>query len=173
MGLVGLGNVGRNVAQRLLPFGCRVMGWDPFPTAGEAFVKLGGTLCDSFTQMLPQLDLLSFHVPLTPQTANMLDRDALHNVKPGLRVINTARGGVIDPDALLEAVEDGRVSAAALDVISPEPPFDAEPGTASFSHPLLGHPRILVTPHMAASTSDAQQRIAVQLAASLKKALIG
>lgn len=97
---------------------------------------------------------------------------ALARVKPGLLLVNTSRGAVIDDAALLEALNDGRVAAAALDVLDPEPPFDAEPGSVAFDHPLLRHPRVTVTPHIAAETEQAQKHITATLAQKLEELLI-
>ena len=171
VGLVGLGNVGMAVARRLRPFGCRLVGWDPEPPLADEFARLGGELMPGYEALIPEVDILSFHVRLTPETRGMLNARALALAKDGLLVVNTARGAVVDPNALLEALSTGRVAAAALDVLDPEPPFDALPGEHDFTSPLLGHPRILNTPHMGASTEDAQRRIALDLAAQVEAAL--
>ncbi len=171
VGLVGLGNVGMAVTRRLAPFGCRLLGWDPEPPDASGFAALGGTLVGSFDELLPEPDILSFHVRLTADTRAMLDAQALRRIKPGLLLINTSRGAVIDDRALLAALDDGRVAAAALDVLDPEPPFDAEPGTVTFAHPVLGHQKVVLTPHVAGSTVDAQRRIALALAEMLEPVL--
>ncbi|MEW5728909.1 MAG: hydroxyacid dehydrogenase [Pseudomonadota bacterium] len=167
VGLVGLGNVGMAVAERLTAFGCRLLGFDPRAANGDAFERLGGRIVKDLDLLLPQVDILSLHVRLTPATRNMLGERALTLIKPGAMVVNTARGQVIDDHALLRALDEGRVSAAAVDVLHPEPPFDAEPGTTAYTHPLLGHPRILATPHVGASTEEAQRRISLVLADEL------
>jgi len=171
VGLVGLGNVGMAVARRLQPFACTIVGWDPAPLDGAAFAALGGKMAASFEELLPAVDLLSFHVRLTPETRHMLDRAALAKVSPGLLLVNTARGAVIDGGALIEALDDGRVAAAALDVLDPEPPFDAAPGEAAYDHLLLGHEKVVITPHIAGSTGDAQRRIAIAIAEMLEPIL--
>jgi D-3-phosphoglycerate dehydrogenase len=171
VGLVGLGNVGMAVARRLQPFTCTIIGWDPAPLDGAAFAALGGTMAASYEDLLPAVDLLSFHVRLTPETRHMLDRAALGKVSPGLLLVNTSRGAVIDGGALIEALDDGRVAAAALDVLDPEPPFDAAPGTVAYDHPLVAHAKVVVTPHLAGSTVEAQRRIALTLADSVESAL--
>ena len=172
VGLVGLGNVGMAVARRLQPFGCRIMGYDPAPPDPEGFKTLGGILTDSLDVLLPQIDILSLHVRLISETRHLIDSAALARVKPGLLLVNTARGAVIDDAALLDALNDGRVAAAALDVLDPEPPFDAEPGSVAFDHPLLRHPSVTVTPHMAAETEQAQQRITATLVRKLEALLV-
>ncbi len=169
IGLVGLGNVGTAVAQRLAPFGCQVIGWDPTPPQLESFEACGGTRANSFDDLLGQVDILSFHVRLDDSTKNMLDRRALALLKPGAWVVNTSRAGVIVVDALLEALDDDRLAGAAVDVLDPEPPFDIPPGDHKFDHPFLRHPKVLVTPHMAAATVEAQRRIARQLAEQIRE----
>ena len=167
VGLVGLGNVGMAVAQRLKPFGCRIVGWDRV----QEFLELGGEMAASYDDLLSNVDILSFHVRQTLETTNMLDDRALTLVNPGLLVVNTARGGVIDQSALLRAVESGQIASAALDVITPEPPFDKSPEEHEFCHPLLNHSQVVITPHMAASTDDAQRRIAEDLARQFREYL--
>ena len=169
--IVGLGNVGTEVARRLRSFGCRMIGYDPAPRYPEALKTLGVQLKDSFEDVLSNADVLTFHVSLDKTTSGMLCRDALKHAKPGILVVNTSRGAVIDDQALLEALGNGQVAAAAVDVIWPEPPFDRPPGKEAFDHPLLAHPRVYVTPHMAASTEDAQRRIAIDLATQIELAL--
>jgi D-3-phosphoglycerate dehydrogenase / 2-oxoglutarate reductase len=171
VGLVGLGNVGMAVAERLAAFGCKLFGLDPEPRDVDRFTQLGGIVCPSFTNMLSQVDILSFHVPLTPESRSLFNIGSLGFVQPGLMVINTSRGGVIDDDALLKGLDENIISCAALDVIDPEPPFDLAPGEHTFAHSLLSHQRVTITPHMAASTEEAQQRIATDLADKLEQSL--
>lgn len=168
VGLVGVGNVGIAVAERLSAFGCALIGYDPYTVHGERFAALGGRFVESLCDLLRAADIVSFHVTQTCETTRMLDRKALEHVKPGAIVVNTARGAVIDDQDLIEALDNGRVAAAAVDVLEPEPPFESPPAETSYDHPLLHHERVFVTPHMAASTEDAQRRIAVELAERLK-----
>jgi D-3-phosphoglycerate dehydrogenase / 2-oxoglutarate reductase len=172
VGLVGLGNVGKNVATRLRPFGCKLFGIDPHPLDEEGFLSIGGTMLNSLAEMISKVDILSFHVRVTDDTSGMLDAECLAQAKRGLMLVNTSRAHVIDDIALLEALNKGIVSSAALDVLSPEPPFDADPCGQSYSHPLLDHPNVVVTPHMAASTADAQLNIALDLASQLNDFLV-
>jgi len=168
VGIVGLGNVGRAVARRLSGFGCRLLGYDPAPTPTPPSVqrvnKIAALYADS--------DVLTFHVDMNDSSYRLLDAAALQLVKPGALIINAARAGVIDDNALLAALDDGRVAAAAVDVVDPEPTYDSPPEKAIFRHPLIAHPRVVFTPHMAASTDDAQARIARQLADGLRRVLI-
>lgn len=168
VGLVGVGNVGIAVAERLSAFGCALIGYDPYTVHDERFAALGGRLVESLCDLLRAADIVSFHVTQTRETTRMLDRKALEHVKPGAIVVNTARGAVIDDQDLIEALDNGRVAAAAVDVLEPEPPFESPPAETSYDHPLLHHERVFVTPHMAASTEDAQRRVAVELAERLE-----
>ncbi len=145
--------------------------YDPDPRYPEVLKTIGVELKDSFEDVLSNSDVLTFHVPLDTTTAGMLSHDALKLTKPGILVVNTSRGVVIDDEALLEALGNGQVAAAAVDVIWPEPPFERPPGKEAFDHPLLARPRVFVTPHMAASTEDAQRRIAIDLATQIELAL--
>jgi D-3-phosphoglycerate dehydrogenase / 2-oxoglutarate reductase len=167
IGLVGLGNVGMAVAKRLHPFGCQIFGVDPEPMDGETFAATGGQLVKSFEELIGTVDVLSFHVRVTDETSLMLNQQTLARIKPGLLLVNTSRAHVIDDASLIDALNDGRVAAAALDVLHPEPPFDALPGQHTFKHQLMSHPNVITTPHMAASTEDAQYNIAIDLSTKL------
>lgn len=171
VGIVGMGSVGGKVAERLRPFGCTLVGYDPL-APDSIFDATGTRRTATFDELIAQVDVVSFHVPLTDETKLMLDRESLSKARPGLFVVNTARGQVIDDDALLEALANDIVAGAALDVLDDEPPFYVEPGEHDYSHKLVGHPKIFVTPHMAASTVDCQRRIALDLAMQMERALL-
>lgn len=150
LGLVGLGRIGRTVAERALAFGMKVLAFDPVfnaDTACEGRVKL----VKSFDELIGKIDFLSFHVPLNDHTRNMLGADQFDRAKPGLMVINAARGGVIDVEALLAALESGKCGGAAIDVYEKEP--------LEKDSPLRTHPKILLTPHLGASTEEAQEAV--------------
>ena len=148
LGLLGCGRVGREVATRALAFGMTVVVHDPFLTA-EAAARLGVTCADLET-VCARADVLSLHVPLTDETRNLLSRDRLARVKPGVLIVNCARGGLVDEAALADALAGGRVGGAACDVFAQEPPGD---------HALLRAPRFVGTPHLGASTAEAQDRV--------------
>lgn len=173
VGLIGLGNVGTEVARRLVGFGCHIVGYDPRPAFPKVLEELGIAICHSPEDVIRQADLLSFHVRLAEETRNMLNPETLALARPGLLLVNTSRGAVIDETALLQALDSGKVAAAALDVLKIEPPFDAEPNEHEFLHPLVAHPHVLATPHLAASTVEAQQRIATNIADQLREVLVG
>jgi D-3-phosphoglycerate dehydrogenase len=171
VGIVGLGNVGIAVAERLKPFGCKIIGWDPKSVNIRKFISLGGFIPPSFEDMLRTVDVLSLHVRLTPSNRHMISSPQFNLTKKGLLLINCARAGLIDDLALLNAIKNGQVRAASLDVLDPEPSFDISPEGSTYNHTLLNHPEIIVTPHIGASTVDAQKRISLDLAGQIKATL--
>jgi D-3-phosphoglycerate dehydrogenase len=162
LGLFGLGQVGSEVARRARGLEMRVIAHDPY-VSQERAQGLGVELV-SQDDLLQQADYISFHVGLTPATRDLLDEEQLRKVKPGVRIINTARGELIDEGALIRAIDDGRVAGAAIDVFREEPPVES---------PLLTHDRIIVTPHLGASTAEAQERVAVDVAEQVLAVLRG
>jgi D-3-phosphoglycerate dehydrogenase len=139
-----------------------VLAFDPF-VSRERFRELGVDGADSLEAVLASSDMVSLHLPLTDETRAVLGRDALAQAKDGIRIVNTARGELVDEEALLEALQSGRVAAAALDVFSNEP----------YTGPLLGLDNVVVTPHLAASTEEAQDRAGVIVAEQVAAALDG
>ena len=172
VGLVGLGNVGMLVSERLKAFGCKILGWDPRSKDKSDFISHGGVYVESFEQLLSEVDILSFHARLTTDNYHMMGRKQFQKVKDGLLLINCARADLVDQNALLESVNNGKVAMASLDVLEPEPPFDLHPKEHNYQHQLLKHPRVIVTPHIGASTIEAQKRISLNLGEQLKKALL-
>ncbi len=163
LGLIGLGNIGRIVAQRARGLGMKVVAYDPFLSA-EAAAKLEVELLD-FDALLARSDALSVHVPRTPDTAGLLGKAAFAKVRPGVLLVNAARGGIVDEDALLEALESGAVGGAALDVFEEEPPAP--------DHPLVAHPHVICTPHLGASTEQAQVNVSIAVAEQVRDYLVG
>jgi D-3-phosphoglycerate dehydrogenase len=152
LGVVGLGRIGLAVATRALALEMKVLGYDPF-LAKDRAKSLGIELVDSVDAMLPQVDYLTVHTPLNDETRNMIDRAKLGQLKPGVRLVNAARGGIYNEEALVEGLKSGRIAGVALDV------FAEEPCTSS---PLFGMPGVLCTPHLGASTEEAQTQVAVE-----------
>jgi D-3-phosphoglycerate dehydrogenase / 2-oxoglutarate reductase len=152
LGIVGLGRIGQEVAKRAQAFQMRVLGYDPFLSAEQA-TKLGITRVEQVRDMLPQVDYLTVHTPLTPETTNLIDKAAIDLMKPGVRLINAARGGIYNEQALVEGLKSGKIGGVALDV------FVEEPCTNS---PLFGLPNVLCTPHLGASTEEAQTQVAIE-----------
>lgn len=162
LGIVGLGRIGREVAGRAVSFRMRLLAFDPH--VGERYAKeLGVELCP-LEDLLSRSDFVTLHVPMTPETANLLDERRLAMMKPGAVLVNCARGGVVDEEALVRALQQGPLGAAALDVYRSEPPTGS---------PLLGLPNVTLTPHLAASTHEAQIRVAVDVAEQALQVLAG
>lgn len=148
LGLVGFGAIGREVAQRFIAFGGSVLAYDPFMDANAA--KRLGVFVQELPQLLARSDFVSLHCEMNEHTAKMINEDALKTIKRGAVLVNTARGGLVDEAALLEALDSGNLGGAALDVFAVEPPA---PGNR-----LLSHPRVLATPHVSAFTQEASFR---------------
>lgn len=162
LGLVGLGRIGQRVARRAAAVEMRVLAHDPF-IAPEVAERLGVQLLP-LQEVLARADFVSLHVPLTEGTRGLLGAAELGWMRPAAALVNTARGGLVDEEALLRALDEGRLSAAALDVFAQEPP----------SHPrLLSHPRLILTPHLAGSTQEAQAEVAREIAHQVLAALRG
>ena len=161
-GIVGLGRIGVLVAQRLAAFGMNVIAFDPYVSsarAGQLGVQLVG-----LDELLAESDFISVHLPKTPETVGLIGDEELRKVKPTVRIVNAARGGIVDEAALYAALKEGRVAGAGIDV------FAKEPCTAS---PLFELDNVVVTPHLGASTDEAQEKAGVAVARSVRLALAG
>lgn len=164
VGLLGVGNVGRLVASRLQAFGCKVLGHDPDPRSMALARSIGVQTVDSVEALIEASDLVSLHATIDERSRGIINRATLAAARPGLLLVNIARGGLMVDSDVIAALDDGRLAALAIDTLAPEPPYNAVPGSHSFDHPLLHHPKVVVFPHMAASTTDAQEMIALSLA---------
>ncbi len=162
VGVVGLGRIGVLVAQRLSAFGMKVIAYDPYVQAGRA-AQMGVRLV-GLDDLLAESDFITVHLPKTPETVGLIGDEALHKVKPSVRIINAARGGIVDEPALHAALLDGRVAGAGLDVYAKEPCTDS---------PLFALENVVATPHLGASTDEAQERAGVAVARSVRLALAG
>jgi len=153
LAIIGLGRIGREVATRMRAFGMRIIGYDPMMNADDAakhnieFMLLN--------EIWPQADYVTIHVPLVHETKNLINSDVFNQCKKGVKVINCARGGIVDENALLDALNDERCGGAALDVFDEEPPKNKQ---------LIEHPKLICTPHLGASTVEAQNRVATDIA---------
>lgn len=161
LGLIGAGNIGSIVAARALGLKMKVIAYDPFLTPERA-VEMGVEKVDLET-LLARADFITLHTPLTDETRNILSRENLQKTKPGVRIVNCARGGLIDEEALADLLKSGHVAGAALDV------FKTEPATES---PLFGAPNFICTPHLGASTTEAQVNVALQVAEQMADYLV-
>jgi len=162
VGVVGLGRIGVLVAQRLAAFGVTVIAYDPYvgaARAGQLGVRLVG-----LDELLATSDFITVHLPKTPETLGLIGEEALRTVKPTVRIVNAARGGIVDEAALYSALKEGRVAAAGLDVFSTEPMTDS---------PLFELDSVVATPHLGASTDEAQERAGISVARSVRLALAG
>ena len=162
VGVVGLGRIGQLVAARLAAFGTHIVAYDPYVSSARA-AQIGIELV-SLDELLSRADFISVHLPKTKETAGLLGKENLAKTKPGVIIVNAARGGLIDEQALADAITSGHVRGAGLDVFSTEPCTDS---------PLFDLPQVVVTPHLGASTAEAQDRAGTDVAASVKLALAG
>lgn len=162
LGVVGFGRIGQLVAQRMQSFGMNVIAYDPYLQPARA-AQLGVDLV-SIDELLQRSDFITIHLPKNKETANLIGAEALKKVKPTVRIINAARGGVLDETALYEALVEGRVAGAGLDVFAVEPCTDS---------PLFTLDNVVATPHLGASTDEAQERAGIAVAISVRKALAG
>lgn len=163
LGLVGLGRVGSLVAQRATAFGMRLIAFDPFVSEDRAR-EMGVDTMPSLEALLVQSDFVSIHLPRSPETAGLMGAHELSLMKPGARLINTARGGIVDEEALARSIADGRLGGAAIDVFAEEPTIDS---------PLFRHESVVVTPHLGASTREAQDKAGTTAAEMVLLALRG
>jgi D-3-phosphoglycerate dehydrogenase len=152
LGLIGIGNIGREVARRANALGMRVLAYDPYvkTTEGVKLVELN--------ELLQSADYISLHLPKTKESAGMLGAAAFARMKPGVRIINCARGGIVDENALFGALNSGQVAGAAIDVFGEEPPTDWK---------LVKHANVIASPHIGAATKEAQGRVGAEVAQKL------
>ncbi|MBQ3620448.1 MAG: phosphoglycerate dehydrogenase [Methanosarcinaceae archaeon] len=162
LGIVGLGRIGAEVAKRAQSFNMKILGYDPFVTEERAASM--GIKMASVAEIAKEADFITVHTPLTKETTNLIDAEEFALMKKTTRIINCARGGIINEDALADAVESGQIAGAAVDVFTKEPPFDLR---------LLKCDKIIVTPHLGASTVEAQINVAVDIAHDIVSVLRG
>jgi D-3-phosphoglycerate dehydrogenase len=163
LGIIGMGRIGSELSRRAIAFGMRVLAYDPYLSAARAR-SLQVQLTDELDDLLTASDFISLHTPLTPETRHLLDATRLQKMRRGVRIINCARGGLIDESALAAAVQQGQVAVAALDVFESEPlPADS---------PLRNQPNVVLTPHLGASTAEAQESVGIEIAQSVRSALL-
>ncbi|MFE9257256.1 phosphoglycerate dehydrogenase [Streptomyces sp. NPDC006879] len=162
LGVVGLGRIGVLVAQRMSAFGMKVVAYDPYVQPARA-AQMGVKML-SLDELLQVADFITVHLPKTPETLGLIGDEALHKVKPTVRIVNAARGGIVDEAALYTALKEGRVAGAGLDVYAKEPCTDS---------PLFELDQVVCTPHLGASTDEAQEKAGVSVARSVRLALAG
>lgn len=162
LGIIGLGRIGALVAERARAFGMNLVAYDPYISDARAG-QMGVTLL-TLDELLEASDFITVHMPKTPETIGLIGEEALTKVKPGVRIINVARGGIVDEEALAKAIEEGRVAGAGIDVWATEPTTES---------PLFAFDSVSVTPHLGASTEEAQEKAGVAVAKSVRLALSG
>jgi len=162
LGIIGLGKIGAEVAQRMKGFGMDIVAYDPFATHEKA-EKLGVELKE-IDEVLGEADFITVHTPLTEKTKGLVSKENKDKLKKGVRLVNCARGGIYKEEDLLDLIEDGTVAGVALDVYTEEPPSDE-------LRSLLQHPKVITTPHLGASTGEAQEKVAEQIATQMADAL--
>ena len=163
LAIIGMGRIGTEVARRAMAFGMRVLAYDPYLSASRAR-SLQVELIENLDELLPRADFITLHMPMTPETHHILNAERLAKCKRGVRIINAARGGLIDELALLEALKNKHVAGAALDV------FEIEPPPADFA--MRDLPNAIFTPHLGASTAEAQESVGIEIAHAIRAALL-
>jgi D-3-phosphoglycerate dehydrogenase / 2-oxoglutarate reductase len=163
LGVIGMGRIGSELSRRAIAFGMRVVAYDPYLSATRAR-SLQVELVDDLDDLLKSADFISLHTPFTPETRHILDAERLRKTKRGVRIINCARGGLIDETALVDALQEGHVAGAALDV------FETEPLPADSA--LRSVPNVVLTPHLGASTAEAQESVGIEIAQSIRAVLL-
>jgi D-3-phosphoglycerate dehydrogenase / 2-oxoglutarate reductase len=163
LGIIGLGKIGGEVAKRAKAFEMKVVGFDPVLSAEQA-LSIGVEL-KTFEEVLKESDYISIHVPGGANTKNLISEKEFAICKSGVRIVNCARGGIINEEDLIKNLDSGKVAGAAFDVFSKEPP--------EADSPLVKHPKVVVTPHLGASTNEAQDRVGISIAHQIADALLG
>ncbi len=164
LGIVGMGRIGGEVARRAIAFGMNVIAYDPYLVPSRAR-SLQVELADDLGALLTRADFITVHMPLTSETNKIIGADAIAKCKKGVRIVNCARGGLVDEAALLAALQSGQVAGAALDVYEKEPPPD--------DFPFRTLPNVVLTPHLGASTAEAQESVGVEIAQAISEFLVG
>lgn len=162
LGIIGMGRIGAEVGKRAAAFGMTLLGYDPLIPAEE--IARRGAQPVALDDLYASADVITLHLPLTPESRNMLNAEAFAKMKDGVRIVCAARGGIIDEAALLDALNSGKVAGAALDVFAAEPPGKTD---------LVTHPRVVAAPHIGAQTAEAQVRAGLDIASEVSAALRG
>ena len=171
-GIIGLGRIGSIVATKLKGSNMKVVAYDPYIT-DEKFKKFGVTKCETLDELLKQADLISLHTPKTAETYGIIGEKELQLCKDGVRIVNAARGGLVNEKALYAALKEGKVAAAGIDVLDPEPNYDKKPEEQTYSNPLLELDNVIITPHLGASTEEANHNVGTAVTQMVAAALSG
>jgi D-3-phosphoglycerate dehydrogenase len=171
-GVIGMGKIGSIVASKLKGINMRVIAYDPY-LSDEKYKKLGVDKCNTLEELLKQADLLTIHMPKTDETYGMIGESQFAICKKGVKVINAARGGLVNEKALYNAIKNGIVSAAGIDVLDPEPNYTKNPEEQDYTNALLELDNVVALPHLGASTEEANYNVGVLIAYSVADALKG
>lgn len=171
-GVIGLGRIGSIVARKLKGIGMNVIAYDPY-IAADKFEKLGVGRCQTLDELLEQVDLITLHTPKTKETYNIIAKEQLYKCKRGVRIVNAARGGLVNEQDLADALAEGQVAAAAIDVFDKEPSYNKKPGDQEFDNVLLHAPNCYITPHLGASTVEATAKVGQGIVELIDGALKG
>jgi D-3-phosphoglycerate dehydrogenase len=171
-GIIGLGRIGTIVAKKLKGLNMKVVAYDPYLTEERA-AKIGVKKCETLEELLAQSDVITVHIPKTPESHNFIDEKELNLCKNGVRIINVARGGIINEEALYKAIKDGKVAGAAIDVLENEPDYKKKPEEQDYENPLLELENVIITPHLGASTEEASHNVSLASAQLVEKVLNG
>ncbi|MCL2741645.1 MAG: phosphoglycerate dehydrogenase, partial [Oscillospiraceae bacterium] len=172
VGVIGLGRIGSIVATKLKGCNMRVLAYDPYVT-DEKFARLGVERCETLDELLIHSDLITLHTPKTKETYGMLGERQLRTCKKGVRIVNCARGGLVEEKALYEAIKSGHVASAAIDVLDPEPNFDTPPERQKYHNALMDLDNVFLTPHLGASTEEANYNVGTAVARLVASVLQG
>ena len=171
-GIIGLGRIGSIVARKLMGSNMNVIAYDPY-IGDEKFNQMGVKRCTTLEELLKQADLITLHTPKTPETYGIIGEKELAMCKDGVRIVNAARGGLVNEKALYDALKSGKVAAAALDVLDPEPNYNKKPEDQDYENPLLELENCIVTPHLGASTDEANFNVGTAVTKLVGEALEG
>ncbi len=171
-GIIGLGRIGSIVAKKLMGCNMKVVAYDPYIT-DERFAQVGVEKCETLADLLKQADLITLHTPKTAETKGMIGEKEINMCKKGVRIVNAARGGLVNEKALYDAVVSGQVAGAALDVLDPEPSYDKKPEEQDYHNPLMDLDNVVITPHLGASTSEANFNVGTKITELVCSALKG
>lgn len=171
-GIIGLGRIGSIVANKLKGSNMHIIAYDPY-VSDDKFERMGVKRCNSLDELLAEADLITIHTPKNKETINIIGAEELSKCKDGVRIVNAARGGLVNEDALYDALVSGKVAACALDVLNPEPNYNKAPGEQNYQNKLLTLPNCIATPHLGASTKEANYNVGMVVTKLVGMALEG
>lgn len=172
VGIIGLGRIGSIVARKLIGANMKAIAYDPYIT-DEKFKRNGVEKCETLEDLLERSDLITIHTPKTAETIGMVGEEQLKICKKGVRLVNAARGGLFDEKAVYNAIKNGQVAAAAIDVLNPEPGYDKAPEEQTYKNPLLELDEVIISPHLGASTMEANYNVGTAITKLVADALSG